>query len=466
MKGCYWIATILLLWLLTLLAASIALAQGDPTISNVSAGNITDTSAVITWTTDQLSDSTVNYGNTTPPVLTESDGTFTTDHAVTLIGLTSATLYYYEVISSNIGGNTTLDNNGGAYYTFTTPTVTPTPTPTPTDTTVDISPASQTVSALQEFTVDVVVAPAVPIAGVALNLSFDPSLLTANSVVEGDLLKQKGALTFFLPGIIDNVAGNITGVAGVILDVGQTVSSPGTFARITFTAKTTEGTSPLDLSNVIVGDALGAPVAIVVTGGSVTIEISVVSLSGWGWCTSHNKVVVATLEGHVAMVERAHAAQSYSLHVAGNLTLQLPNAPDETIELDMYGSRVRSLFYLRQEITGKSASFEGIWIDAGDGQYYISTTGMIALPNPEGEVLKTAKLCFVVLRTPEVDVPLTEPGSFVEDIDSMITRFAKFVDRLLDSLIGTGLREILNSILASIATLVAALRELGVPYIP
>ncbi len=117
MKGRYWIATILLPWLLTLLGASIALAQGSATISNVSADNIADTSAVITWITDQPGNSRVDYGGRTPPVLTESDGTSVTDHAVILTNLTPLTLYYYEVISPNTGGNTTVDNNGGALKT-------------------------------------------------------------------------------------------------------------------------------------------------------------------------------------------------------------------------------------------------------------------------------------------------------------------------------------------------------------
>jgi len=104
MKGRYWIATILLLWLLTLLAASIALAQGSAAISNVSADSITDTSAVISWISDQPGNSRVDHGERTPPVLTESDGTLVTDHAVTLTNLTPLTLYCYEVISSNIEG--------------------------------------------------------------------------------------------------------------------------------------------------------------------------------------------------------------------------------------------------------------------------------------------------------------------------------------------------------------------------
>jgi hypothetical protein len=92
--------------------------------------------------------------------------------------------------------------------------------------------------------------------------------------------------------------------------------------------------------------------------------------------------------------------------------------------------------------------------------------GTVALPNPEGEALKTARVCFAVLRTPDVEVPITEPGSFVQDVDSILTRFVKFFDRVLDGLIGTGFSEILSNILNKIAVLLAHLRALGIPYIP
>jgi hypothetical protein len=137
------------------------------------------------------------------------------------------------------------------------------------DTAVTVEPASQNVSIGDAFTVDIDVAPDTDIAGAQFNLSFDASLLTANSVTEGDLLSQDGDLTFFMSGTINNVAGTITDVAGAITAAGQTVSSPGTFATISFTA-TAAGTSALDLSNVIVGGPGGA-VTITVTNGSVTV---------------------------------------------------------------------------------------------------------------------------------------------------------------------------------------------------
>ena len=121
------------------------------------------------------------------------------------------------------------------------------------------------------FAVNVTIDPKVAIAGTQFDLSFNPSLVSANSVTEGNLLKQGGANTYFSPRTIDNTAGTITGVAGAITTPGQTMSSPGVFATIQMTAKSADGTSPLDLSNVIVGDINGNPVSITVNDGSVTV---------------------------------------------------------------------------------------------------------------------------------------------------------------------------------------------------
>jgi hypothetical protein len=190
-----------------------------------------------------------------------------------------------------------------------------------------------------------------------------------------------------------------------------------------------------------------------------------VNLQGWGWCTNYNQVVAIAFDGYTTMVERANAPNSYSMHTVGNLTLPAPY--NETISLDMYGNGARLVFYLRQEVTGKSVNFEGTWIvNATGNETYIGMAGRVALPNPEGEALKTARICFVVLRTSAVEVPLTEPGSFTQDLDSMLSRFVKAVDSVVNSLIGTGFAGILSSILGKIAVLLAHLRALGIPYTP
>jgi len=137
-------------------------------------------------------------------------------------------------------------------------------------TTVTISPPTKTVNVGETFSLDVVITPAVPIAGAQFNLSFNPAVVEVTSVAEGNLLKQGGAGTYFQAGTVDNTNGKLTGVAGSITTPGAEVSGTGTFAAITFKAKA-QGTRDLTLSNVVVGNKAGQAVAVTVTGGSVTV---------------------------------------------------------------------------------------------------------------------------------------------------------------------------------------------------
>jgi trimeric autotransporter adhesin len=93
-----------------------------PVISNVQITNITGTTARITWTTDEAANSRVTYDMSTPPGTNKDDlATFVTSHTVNLTGLTTCSQYYFSVTSADVAVNSTTDNNGGAYYTFTTP---------------------------------------------------------------------------------------------------------------------------------------------------------------------------------------------------------------------------------------------------------------------------------------------------------------------------------------------------------
>jgi hypothetical protein len=139
------------------------------------------------------------------------------------------------------------------------------------ETVVSVATPGQ-VEAGEQFVVNVVVEPGAEIAGVQFDLAFDPSLVTVESVAEGSLLSQGGAATYFSSGSIDNVSGNIDGVAGAIITPGQAVSAAGTFAVITVTAGPEGGTCPFTLSGVIAGDVNGQPVEISVVDGQVTIN--------------------------------------------------------------------------------------------------------------------------------------------------------------------------------------------------
>jgi hypothetical protein len=108
------------LLLLVLMLPQLALAQ--PEISDVDVENITFATATITWTTNTSSDSQVNYGSVLPKDGTwesEEDSADVTHHSILLEGLTADTTYYFEVESEDAGG-TTVDNNGGEYYSFKT----------------------------------------------------------------------------------------------------------------------------------------------------------------------------------------------------------------------------------------------------------------------------------------------------------------------------------------------------------
>lgn len=140
------------------------------------------------------------------------------------------------------------------------------------DAIVSVSAPGSTLNPGEQFTVDISVVPNNDIAGTQFDLSFDPDIITADSIVEGNLFNQGGADTFFNPGQIDNVAGTISGTFGAITTPGQTVSTEGTLAVITFTAGSTGGTSPLTLSNVIIGDINGQSVSLSSTDGTVSVN--------------------------------------------------------------------------------------------------------------------------------------------------------------------------------------------------
>jgi hypothetical protein len=134
---------------------------------------------------------------------------------------------------------------------------------------VTVSAPTQPVSQGQQITVNITVQPNNSIAGVQFSLSFNPSLVSINSVTQGNLLNQGGASTYFTAGTINNTAGTLTNVAGAITTPGQTVSAAGTFAVITMTASSGNGTYPLTLSNVIVGDINGNSLTVNLVNGQV-----------------------------------------------------------------------------------------------------------------------------------------------------------------------------------------------------
>lgn len=135
-------------------------------------------------------------------------------------------------------------------------------------TVVSVDPSTQTIPPGGSFSIDVNCVPSQPIRSFEMKISFNPSLLQATSVTEGDIFQEY--TTFFNPGSIDNSGGTIEDIYDLILGTGE-VSSSGTFITVSFLAKSVLGTSAIDLVNVGVANNTGY-VPIVVSDGSVTIQ--------------------------------------------------------------------------------------------------------------------------------------------------------------------------------------------------
>ncbi len=104
---------------LTTLAAA---DETPPVISGVSYSNVTESSAIITWMTNELATSQVEYGETEEyESKTTEISNLTTDHSVTLTGLDDGKTYNFQAISKDSSGNEATSTN----QTFETPVAIP-----------------------------------------------------------------------------------------------------------------------------------------------------------------------------------------------------------------------------------------------------------------------------------------------------------------------------------------------------
>jgi hypothetical protein len=94
----------------------------SPIITEVAISDITETSAVITWNTNEPCDSLVMYGiSTTYGIMDTLSSTLVTSHTMNLTGLIPDAVYHFHVKSSDASGNQTVSD----FYSFTTDTTPP-----------------------------------------------------------------------------------------------------------------------------------------------------------------------------------------------------------------------------------------------------------------------------------------------------------------------------------------------------
>ncbi|RKU34485.1 hypothetical protein C6496_20030, partial [Candidatus Poribacteria bacterium] len=105
------------------------------------------------------------------------------------------------------------------------------------------------------FTLDISAKEVFDLAGWQFDITFDPAVLEAINVTEGNFLKTDGGTTFFQSGSIDNASGKITGLSAIRLsDPG--VSGTGPLLQVRFKAKSA-GETELALHNFQFGDITG-----------------------------------------------------------------------------------------------------------------------------------------------------------------------------------------------------------------
>ncbi len=91
----------------TVKTISVNATPAAPMILNIQVIDITNVSANITWATDQLADSLLEWGTTPSLGSSMFDGTFVYNHSMQLTGLTPNTTYYFNITSCNSLGNCT-----------------------------------------------------------------------------------------------------------------------------------------------------------------------------------------------------------------------------------------------------------------------------------------------------------------------------------------------------------------------
>ena len=115
---------------------------------------------------------------------------------------------------------------------------------------------SQTpIHAGDSFTLDIRAENVSDMAGWQFDIAFDPAVLEAIDVSEGDFLKSDGGTAFFQSGSIDNAAGKIIGLSSARLSA-QGVNGIGTLLQVRFKAKSV-GETQLALGKFQFGSATG-----------------------------------------------------------------------------------------------------------------------------------------------------------------------------------------------------------------
>jgi len=193
---------------------------GEPNINSITSGpsanNITTTSAIVVWSTDQISNSIVEYGTAGKHDLKVESANNVTNHSVLLNSLSPNTVYYYRVGSADTNGNMiwsdqktfkTLQNNSAKVLSITS---------------AEVFPGSNT-------DVQVKISDATGLAGIDLTIKYDADIITFDDLTATDIVSR---LNFIVnrtvPGKVTIALAGVKGIesgGGSIIDISLMISS-------------------------------------------------------------------------------------------------------------------------------------------------------------------------------------------------------------------------------------------------
>jgi uncharacterized repeat protein (TIGR02543 family) len=240
--------------------------QSEPPVISVTGVSLNKNIDVLTvGGTDQLT------ATITPPNATNNSVTWTSDNTSVATVSSSGLVTGIAVGTAGI----TVTTGDGGFMASCAVTVNPVSS-------LGLSPQSQTVIAGETFVVAVSIDTSAAVRGWQLNVNFDASKLTANSVSESDFLSNWAANNAAGTASIQQMAINNT--AGTISNIGYSINGPatggpigsGTLCTISFTAKQdVTGTAEIGISGAVLSDTALPPQhiqGVYVTGGSVIIS--------------------------------------------------------------------------------------------------------------------------------------------------------------------------------------------------
>ncbi|GAI93476.1 unnamed protein product, partial [marine sediment metagenome] len=106
------------------------------------------------------------------------------------------------------------------------------------------------------------------------------------------------------------------------------------------------------------------------------------------------------------------------------------------------------------------------WNESGVDMHYLGYAGTIWLPH--GDVAKTVKPYYFLLRTPDAHIPAMGgfPGDYAGNLEYIIRWVVKGSDMLITELSDTNFWDVLGNVLDQATVIIREVRDELQPYIP